>query len=286
MKTKRIERPGFRAALQGETLELLIYEDIGESWWGEGVTAKTIKREIDAAGKFSNILVRINSDGGDPFQAFAIGNILRGQKKPIEVRVDGVAASSASVIAMAGDKIIMGPNAMQMIHNASTFAMGYASDLRKVADDLDKISGVIAQTYRDRTGREIGEIVSMMDGETWMTAQECVENGFATEIDAGDGQLVTEAKALAMVPGFKLMKRFAHVPDRFRAGAAPVLEECLCDCENCLAEDCRNCTNASCTDPNCAGCPMQESGVDDMAALEPYEISLKLKDAWLNSPLN
>lgn len=264
-------KPGFRAALQSDgTLEILIYEDIGEDFWsGGGITAKTVKQQLDAAGNYSKILVRINSPGGDAFEGIAIYNILDQQKKPVEVRVDGLAASAASIIAMAGDEIIMGSNALMMIHNAWGWCMGYASDMRKMGDSLEKISTAIAQTYVGQTGKTAEEIAALMDAETWLTAQECIDQGFATSIAT---EPEVEENALAMARKFKALARMGKVPETLKAEAdevKPVNEEgveCACDCQNCLDGNCEDCTNSSCEDSNCEDCPMQENAAAKLNA--------------------
>lgn len=270
-------RPFFRADARPDgTLELLCYEEIGEdSWTGAGVTAKLVKQQLDAAPQCSAIVLRINSPGGDVFEAIAVYNLLRAQKKPIEVRVDGLAASSASIIAMAGDTIVMGPNAMMMIHNAWSWCMGYASDMEEMAAQLRKISGVIAGTYARRTGRALGDVADLMDAETWMTADEAVAGGFATEIEP-DPDSQVEAEALAIARRFRLLAKLKGVPDRFRASD----DSCDCDCAACLDGDCDGCTNADCNDPNCVDCPMQGGGGDDLndmqARLRDMDAVLKL----------
>jgi len=249
-------KPFFKAALQADgTLELLVYEDIGENWWdGGGITTKTVKQQIDAAGNYSKILIRINSPGGDAFEGIGIYNLVRATKKPVEVNVDGIAASSASIIAMAGDDIVMGPNALMMIHNAWSWCMGYASDMRKMAEALDKISGAIAQTYVTKTKKELTDVLALMDAETWMTAQECLDGGFCTEIVSEPDE--TQPAALAMARNFKGLRLLKKVPDAIKPkdGVA-----CTCDCDNCVAGACENCNNEDCTDLNCVDCPMQEA---------------------------
>ena len=166
-------KPCFRASMQpNSTLELLVYEDIGPGYWGdEGVTAKTVKQQIDSAGVFNRIAVRINSPGGDAFEGVAIMNVLKSQKKPVDVFIDGIAASAASIIAMAGDSITMGKSSMMMVHNAWTLCMGDGDDMRKCADTLDLISAAIGQAYSARTGKTAAEIKTIMDAETWMGAR-------------------------------------------------------------------------------------------------------------------
>jgi ATP-dependent protease ClpP protease subunit len=214
------QKPFFKAALQSDgTLELLVYEEIGENWWsGGGVTVKNFKDQIDQAGaRVAKILVRINSPGGDPFEGSAIYSLLRAQKKPIEVCVDGIAASAASIIAMAGDTIIMGPASMMMIHNASGFCYGFAKDMRSTAEALDAISLAIAQAYVTRTGKTTEEIAAMMDAETWMTAQQCLEQGFCTAI-VEEPEL--EESALALARTFAGLAHLKAVPDSLKAEPA------------------------------------------------------------------
>jgi ATP-dependent protease ClpP protease subunit len=141
-----------------------------------------MKRRIESAEPHTKIRLRINSFGGDAFEGITIGNYLRSVGKPIEVCVDGLAASAASVVAMCGDTISMAPNAMMMVHNASSGVYGYADEMRKEADVLDKVSKAVGQTYVARTGKSATAVKDIMDAETWMTAKECVKEGFATMV--------------------------------------------------------------------------------------------------------
>lgn len=158
--------------------ELLIYSDIGENWMGDGVSAKSIKDQLDG---FSGALdVRINSGGGDVFDGFAIYNLISQYEGETTVYIDGLAASAASVIAMAGDNIVMSENALMMIHDPWTMTVGAADDIRKTADLLDKVKSSIVTTYHTQTGIDSDEISAMMSAETWLTADESIERGFAT----------------------------------------------------------------------------------------------------------
>ena len=132
--------------------------------------------------------MRLNSPGGDAFEGVAIFNVLKNYGKPVNVAVDGLAASAASIIAMAGDTITMGEGSMLMIHNAMGIAMGNASDLRQLADTLDSVSASIADIYVTRTGNSKTSVLDMMSAETWMSATEAVKNGFATTV-AGKGKV-------------------------------------------------------------------------------------------------
>jgi HK97 family phage prohead protease len=192
-----------QASADGQgVLELFIYGDIGESWFSYGITAMGIKNQIANADPHAKIRVRINSFGGDAFEGIAINNLLKAQGKPIEVCIDGIAASAASIIAMAGGTILMGSNCMMMVHNASTMAYGYASDLRKTAGVLDKVSEAVANTYVDRIGIPMARIKAIMDAETWMTADECIKDGFATGLIAEERMRSDDSQCqLAAVAG-------------------------------------------------------------------------------------
>jgi ATP-dependent protease ClpP protease subunit len=248
MKHNRL-KPFFRAAVQTDgTLELLVYEEIGENWWsGGGVTAKSVKERIDSAGVFNRIAVRINSPGGDAFEGVAVFNLLRAQGKPIDVYVDGIAASAASIVAMAGDVRMMGSNAMMMIHNAWSSCVGYAEDMRKMADTLDKVSLAVAQTYIDRAKLSAEDVKAMMDAESWLGAQECFDKGLATAIVGNEGDPAA-AEAMALARSFKSLSRLKTVPEVLRNQA------CGCPCDSCANGDCMDC--------NCGGCESEDCGAD------------------------
>ena len=147
----------------GGDLLLYLYDEIGESFWSQGITAKAIAQEIENAAKPTSITLRINSPGGDVFEGLAIMNLIRSQGVPVTVMVDGLAASAASIIAMAGDRIVMADNALLMIHNAWSVAVGDAAEMRKTADLLDKVSGTLRDTYARRSGQSADAVASMMD---------------------------------------------------------------------------------------------------------------------------
>lgn len=259
-------KPFFRAAVRNAStggagvLEMMVYEQIGENWWtGEGITAKNVKQTVDRMnGAFSRVMLRINSPGGDAFEGVAILNLLRSLGKPIDVCVDGIAASAASIIAMAGDTITMGSGAMMMIHNAWSMVAGNAAALTKEAETLAAIDTSIAQTYVDRTGQELSAVKAMMDAETWMGADECIEKGFATGKSAPNRAEDSE-RALNMARGFKALTRFTRVPSALKPVAAEqaAATACECDCQNCRDGECENCSAADCQDENCENCPMQ-----------------------------
>ena len=156
---------------------LSIYDEIG--FWG--VQAKDFVNELRGI-KSKVINVEINSPGGDVFAGLAIYNALKSSGKEIVVTVMGVAASAASLIAMAGDKIVMPKNTFLMIHNPWSFAMGNADELRETADTLDKIGASLRATYAARTGMDDAALDEMLSKDTWLTADEALEMGFATEV--------------------------------------------------------------------------------------------------------
>ncbi|CAE6810945.1 ATP-dependent Clp protease proteolytic subunit [Paraburkholderia aspalathi] len=182
--------------------EIRIYDEIG--FWG--TDAKTFVSQLDkAAASAAEVVVAINSPGGDVFDAFAIYNALRRYAGRVTARIDGVAASAASLVAMAGDRIVMPENAMLMIHNPWTVALGTASDLRATADSMDKARDGILAAYRNKSGKSDEELTAMLDAETWMTAAEAKEAGFADEIEA-------PVKLAATARSADLLARFQSAP--------------------------------------------------------------------------
>src|SRR5690606_5098984 len=164
--------------------EILIYDEIGENWWGEGISAKRFAEELSEI-KASRIDVRINSGGGSVFEGNAIYNALVRHPARVETYIDGIAASIASVIAMAGERIHIAANAFIMIHNPHGVVWGEAVDMRKMADTLDTVRGSLVGTYARRTGQDTAQIEAWMDAETWFNAEEAIEQGFADEIVEG-----------------------------------------------------------------------------------------------------
>ena len=168
-----------------DSADLYIYGDIvSYKWFENDVTASDFQKELAKIGDVKTLNIFINSYGGDVFQGQAIYSMLKRNKATKNVYIDGIAASCASLIAMAGDKIIMPANAMMMIHRAWTIGIGNANDFRKLADDMDKIDESIMATYQAKTGMEIDKIKELMDAETWMTAEEAKDYGFADEVEA------------------------------------------------------------------------------------------------------
>ena len=151
-----------------------------ESWFDDDVTPQLFKEELNAGT--GNITVWINSPGGDCVAAAQIYNMLANYKGTVTVRIDGIAASAASVIAMAGTKVIMSPVSMMMIHNPMTIAFGDSANMQKAIAMLDEVKESIINAYEIKTGLSRTKLSHLMDAETWMDANSAVEMGFADEI--------------------------------------------------------------------------------------------------------
>lgn len=170
-------------------LEILLYEQIGEDFWsGGGVSAKRFTDELKAAGDVSEINLRINSPGGVVFDGLTIYNALKDHPAKVVVDIDGIAASIASVIAMAGDEIRIAESAMVMIHDAQGLALGNHKEMEAMRDLLAKWDGQIAGVYAARTGRRVDTFRKLMDAETWFTAAEAKENGLADVVIPNKGR--------------------------------------------------------------------------------------------------
>jgi len=164
-----------------EKANLDIFDQIGLDWWGDGITAKTFNRELSRVTA-KEIDLHIDSPGGEIHDGFAIYNALKEHPAKINVIVDGLAASIASVIAMVGDTITMHKNSMLMIHEPWGGVSGNSTEMRKYADLLDKLKAQIIDVYTSRTGMDKEETTSLMDAESWLTADESVDFGFADTI--------------------------------------------------------------------------------------------------------
>ena len=151
-----------------------------DSWFDDEITPKQFKAELNASE--GDISVWLNSPGGDVFAASQIYNMLKEYKGKVTVKIDGIAASAASVIAMAGNEILMSPVAMMMIHNPATVIFGEASDLQSGIDMLSEVKESIINAYEQKTGLARTKISKMMDAETWFSAKKAVELGFADKV--------------------------------------------------------------------------------------------------------
>ncbi|MEG3637655.1 head maturation protease, ClpP-related [Magnetococcus sp. PR-3] len=200
-----MSRTWFRITAKGDApAEIAIYDEIG----AYGITAKSFLDELKKVEHAKAITLRVNSPGGSVFDGIAIHNALKRHTARVTVFVDGIAASIASVIAMAGDEVVMPENAMMMIHDPSGLVWGTADEMRSMAEALDKMKAGLVSAYREKTGRSDEEIEALMANESWLTAEEAVEMGFADRVD----------KPVQMAAFFDL-GRFKNTP------------ECLTNCE-------------------------------------------------------
>ena len=195
-----------KQAAEPNTLEIYIYGDIEgdyyDCWNGEVVESETSAQHFrEMLADFPGVTqlnIYINSYGGSVFEGTAIYNQLKRHPAHKTVYIDGFACSIASVIAMAGDEVIMPRNTMMMIHNMWMSAVGNAAELRKAADDLDVINTAGRQAYLQKAGDKITEeeLVSMMDSETWLTADDCIRYGFADSYAENDADMAGAQKIL------------------------------------------------------------------------------------------
>ncbi|WP_319557897.1 head maturation protease, ClpP-related [Thiomicrorhabdus sp.] len=179
-----------------------------------GMTDQDLINEINALGDIESLEVRINSNGGDLVVALGLFNFLRNHPAKITSYIEGVAASAASVIAMAGDIIIMPSNTAMMIHNPWTFAAGNSKELSAAAEMLEKLENTLIKTYEARTKQSSDDIKAMLDAETWLTAQEAFELGFCDQVqDIGESYAIAMAKASG-IPDDVLQKLNSVEPSR------------------------------------------------------------------------
>ena len=166
-------------AKANDTAEISIYDEIG--FWG--VSAASFAQDLkDCGNNLKQINLHIHSPGGDVFDGIAIYNLLKNHPANVTVYIDGLAASMASVIAMAGNEVIMPENAMMMIHKPWGIQGGDAEDMRKYADLLDKVENTLIPAYANKTGKTPEELAEMLSAETWLNGKECVEQGFADKL--------------------------------------------------------------------------------------------------------
>ncbi len=183
----------------------------GYEWYESDVSASGFQKDLKGLGEVDTINLHINSPGGSVFDGIAIYQMLVQHKAAINVYVDGLAASIASVIAMAGDNIYIPKNAMLMVHNPWTMAVGNASELRKQADDLDKIGQSMQESYLSKTNGKLDQetLQKLLDDETWLSADDAVAYGFADEV-------LEENRAAACVSN-ELFAKYRNVPKNLTA---------------------------------------------------------------------
>lgn len=189
------EAAGIRAVEKGDNV-ITMFDVIGEDWWsGGGITAKTVTAQLRAIGD-RPVEVQINSPGGDMFEGIAIYNVLREHPQPVTIKVMGMAASAASIIAMAGDTMEIGAASFLMIHNCWVVAVGNRHDMAETATYLEPFDQAMADVYAFRSGKSAEECAKWMDDETYMSGSVAIERGFADELLSADKTTVDEkAKA-------------------------------------------------------------------------------------------
>ena len=169
-----------RAAANGRT-KVMVYGYIGDSWWDDGVSASSFTKELDQVGD-GGIDLHLNSGGGSVFDAIAMHAALLNHPSDVVSFVDGIAASAASFLAMAGDEVVVEKPAKMMIHDASGLVLGNKRDMREMADLLDELDTTIADIYADRSGKPVAGWLAAMDAETWYSAAQAVEAGLADRV--------------------------------------------------------------------------------------------------------
>src|SRR5690625_432429 len=197
-----------KASANKNEADVFIYGEITKyAWEDEGEhSATTFKNELDALGDVDQINLYVNSPGGSVFEGITIHNMLKRHKAKVIANVDALAASIASVIIMAADEIRMPSNSMLMIHNPWTFSIGNSSDLRKEADDLDRIGNSSKQSYLQKAGDKLSddELQEMLDAETWLSADEAYEYGLC--------DVVEDANDMAASIDDEFLSRYKNVP--------------------------------------------------------------------------
>ena len=203
---------------QPEERVLELYGTIAEeSWFDDDITPRMFKDELNAGS--GDVTVWINSPGGDCIAASQIYSMLMDYKGNVTVKIDGIAASAASVIAMAGTKVLMAPTALMMIHNPMTGVFGDHEDMQKAIEMLNEVKESIINAYEIRTNLSRAKLSHLMSSETWMNAKKAIELGFADEI-------LTDDKTVADVPPFAFSSKAveATLINKITAKAKPVVK--------------------------------------------------------------
>ena len=178
----------YSLATEGDSAEVCIFGDITSYPWDGDMSAYNLSKQLEEMGDVKQINVHINSYGGEVAEGLAIYNALRNHNAKVNTICDGFACSIASVIFMAGDERIMNDSSLLMIHNAWTLAEGNADQLRKQADDLEKINEASVKAYMSKVSISEEELKALMDGETWISPEDAVEWGFATSVKKDESE--------------------------------------------------------------------------------------------------
>ena len=221
------------ADMGGGEYELTLYGDVmaaderdwltGERTDAPAVTSEAINRELAELRNASHVTVRVNSCGGDLYAGLAIHDVLRGLPAEVTVRVEGIAASAASVIACAGDRVVVTPGSIFMVHEGALALCGYytGADVRALAEDMDAGVRAMLGVYSAKTGRSVEDLRPVVEAETWLVGQEIVDAGFADELEEYDGadgetedEVTTDEGGETVIAGVAHdLSRFRHVPD-------------------------------------------------------------------------
>lgn len=201
-----------RAQAKSKVGELYLYDAIGAGWFG-GISSKDVAQALKELDGAKTLKVYVNSPGGDVFEGVAIHNLLARWDGETTVYVDGLCASIASIIAMAGQRIVTAANGMWMIHDPWGMVVGNARECRKVADELDKVRDVLLDTYARRTGATRDDLVRWMADETWMDATTAKTRKFTDEVTA------EEPAAAANAATFPILAQYGNVPAHLRPAA-------------------------------------------------------------------
>jgi ATP-dependent Clp protease, proteolytic subunit ClpP len=209
------------AKRQGDSTIVYLYGDIVDErprdWWsgeeieGDFIIPAEVRKVFDDIDT-NNIDLHINSYGGSVFASVSIFNHIRALNKNITIYIDGLAASGASLIAMAGSKLIMPKNTTLMVHRASSFCWGNCNDMKKVAETLEKLdNATVFETYKAKFKGTDEELKSLIDTETWLSADECLENGFCDEVIELSNKEDKQAKTEEINNAIKFMSNFANL---------------------------------------------------------------------------
>ncbi len=197
--------------------EIEFYGYISEySWWGDEITPSMFKQDLNDLGKGGPVTVRINSGGGEVFAASAIRSMIMDYPGRVTTRIDGLCASAATYVAMAGDVVKMQDSAFFMIHDPSVLAWGDIEILKTLLAELKTIKDGIVQTYQGKTGLDAEKLSKMMTAETWMSAQEARELGFVDEVITGTMKIKTTNRAY-----LNCLQNYEHVPESLLAEIEP-----------------------------------------------------------------
>ncbi|KNE20926.1 head maturation protease, ClpP-related [Virgibacillus pantothenticus] len=208
-----------KVSADGKSGDIFIYGEITKYAWEEygEKSAQIFKQELDDLGDVEAINLYVNSPGGSVFEGITIHNMLKRHKAKVIAHVDALAASIASVIVMAADEIRMPSNSMLMIHNPWTFAIGNSADLRKEADDLDRIGKSSMQSYLNKAEEKLSEekLQELLDAETWLSAEEAFEYGLC--------DVVEEANDMAASISDEYLQRYKNVPKQLKEDTTPTM---------------------------------------------------------------